>query len=216
MPQLAGDAAETPMSRAVPPDGLDVEPDLRNRLTALYEEGWEMWSRFDTEVRQHAWHPFVPADAERVLETLLTLKAPGLRFLEWGSALGVITITADLLGFDAYGIELDPNLVRVARSLAAKYESQARFAVGSFLPGGYEWKPRSGDARLGTIGEGTPGYAELGHPLEDFDVVFAYPWTGEEPMMHDILRQFGGRRTRLLMYDATTGVEVYRDGRRER
>ncbi len=204
------------MSHPVPPDGLEVRPDLRARLTALYDEGWQMWSRFDVEVRHHSWHPFVPADAERVVEALLTLQTPGLRFLEWGSGLGVITIAADLLGFDAYGIELDPDLVRAARRLAAKYESRARFVVGSFLPGGYEWKPRSGDARLGTIGEGTPGYAELGHPLEDFDVVFGYPWTGEEPMMHDVLRQFGGRRARLLIYGATTGVEVYRDGRRER
>ena len=175
-----------------------------------------MWSRFDVEVRQHEWHPFVPADAERVLEVLRTLQAPGLRFLEWGSALGVITITADLLGFEAYGIELDPNLVRAARSLAAKYESHARFVVGSFLPGGYEWKPRSGDVRLGTIGEGTPGYAELGHPLEDFDVVFGYPWTGEESMMLDVMRQYGGRQARLLLYGATSGMAVYRNGRRER
>jgi len=197
------------------PKGLEADPRLRTRLNALCDEGWEIWSRFDVEVRQHSWHPFVAADYGAVLETLLTLRTPGLRFLEWGSAPGIITIMADLLGFEAYGIELDPTLVQMARELATKYDSHARFADGSFLPGGYVWKHRSGDRRLGTIGEGTSGYMELGHPLEDFDIVFAFPWTGEEPMMHDVMRRYGGRHARLLLYGITNGVEVYRGGRRE-
>ncbi len=206
------DALKT-MDHRASPQGLEADPSLRTRLTALCDEGWEIWSRFDTEVRRHTWHPFVAADYECVLQTLLTLRAPGLRFLEWGSAHGVITIMADLLGFEAHGIELDSALVRIARGLAARYESRARFAVGSFLPGGYEWKPRSGDGRLGTIGQGTPGYAELGHPLEDFDIVFAFPWSGEEPMMHDVMRRYGGRQASLLLYGVTQGMEVYRGGR---
>ena len=204
------------MDHHASPQGLETAPRLRTRLTALCDEGWEIWSRFDTEVRQHAWHPFVPADYDAVLRALLPLRAPGVRFLEWGSALGVITIMADLLGFEAYGIELDPALVRLARGLAVRYESRARFAAGSFLPGGYEWKPRSGDGRLGTIGQGTPGYAELGHPLEDFAVVFAYPWSGEEPMMHDVMRRYGGHEARLLLHGAAEGMEVPRGGHRRR
>jgi len=194
----------------------DPDATLRARLTALCDEGWELWSRFDTDVRRHAWHPFVAADYDAVLRTLLALRAPGRRFLEWGSAHGVITIIADLLGFEAYGIELDSALVARARDLAAKYESRARFATGSFLPGGYAWRPRSGDGRLGTIGEGPPGYAALGHPLEDFDLVFAFPWTGEEAMMHDIMRRYGGRQARLLLYGVSDGMQIFRDGHPER
>jgi hypothetical protein len=164
-------------------------------------------------VRRHTWHPFVAADFAPVLRALLPLRAPRARFLEWGSAHGVITVLADLLGFEACGIELDPTLVRVARDLATRHASRARFAVGSFLPAGYEWRPRSGDGRLGTIGEGTPGYAELGRPLEDFDIVFAFPWTGEEPLMRDLMRQHGGRRARLLLYGPSDRVRVYRPGR---
>jgi hypothetical protein len=204
------------MDHRISPGALTIDPRLRARLTALFDDGWECWSRFDTEVRRHEWHPFVAADYESVLQALLGLRNPGLRFLEWGSAHGVITIMADLLGFEACGIELDASLVRTARRLAATHGSRARFAVGSFLPGGYAWKPRSGDARLGTIGEGSPGYGELGHPLEDFDVVFAYPWTGEEPMMHDIMRRYGAREARLLMYGVADGIQIYHDGRRER
>jgi hypothetical protein len=188
---------------------------LEARLAALCAEGWEIWQRFDIEVRQRAWHPFIAADYERVLHALRALRGPGLRFLEWGSATGVITIMADLLGFEACGIELDPRLVGTARGLAARYQSGARFAVGSFLPDGYRWKPAAGGGRLRTSGHGVSGYAELRHPLEDFDLVFGFPWDDEAPMMHDLMRRYGGREARLLLHDAARGVEVFRDGRRE-
>jgi hypothetical protein len=192
-------------------DGLDLA--LRGRLESLCEEGREMWDRFDNEVRSKDFHPFVAADYDRVLEALLALRAPGLRFLEWGSATGVITIMADLLGFEAYGIELDPELVETARGMAARYGSDARFVAGSFIPAGYRYRPTGGDGRLGTIGDGSSAYPELKHPLEDFDLVYAFPWHGEEPMMVDLMRAYGGRGARLLLHGVADGVQVYRDGK---
>lgn len=190
-----------------------VEPELAERLRSLVEEGWEIWSRFDTEVRGKRWHPFVAADYERVLRTLLPLRAPGLRFLEWGSATGVITVMADLLGFEAYGIELDAGLVDVARELSTRYQSRATFAAGSFLPTGYRWRPSTRDGRLGTIGEGPSAYPELGHPLDDFDLVFAYPWGGEELMMQDLMRSYGRPGALLLLHGGSEGMRVIRNGR---
>ena len=192
-----------------------VAPELEARLARLQTDGWAIFDRFDLEVRQRGFHPFVAADYECVLEALLALRRPGLRFLEWGSATGVITIMADLLGYEASGIELDETLVNTARELAVKFESRARFAAGSFLPEGYQWKPGTGDGRLGTIGQGRSGYLELGHPLDEFDLVFGYPWQGEEAMMHDLMRCYGARGARLLIHGTDRGIEVYRDGRRE-
>lgn len=188
---------------------MEVDDVLGARLTSLLEEGRTIWSRFDSDVRQQRFHPFMPSDYERVLRALLSLRGPGLRFLEWGSATGVITIMADLLGFEAYGIEIDPELVATARDLAERSESDARFAVGSFLPDGYEWKPDSGDGRLGTIGRGASGYPELGRGLEDFDLVFAFPWEGETPIMHDLMQRRAGSGASLLLYHSTEGVQVY-------
>jgi hypothetical protein len=185
-----------------------IDPVLRARLTALFDEGWEIWERFDREVRDRRWHPFIPADYESVLEALLLHRRPGLRFLEWGSATGVITIAADLLGFEAYGIELDAELVRMARALAARVGSQARFAAGSFLPTGYEWA----DGRTGTIGEGESGYLALGRALEDFDVVFGYPWDGEAPMMLDLMRRYGAPEA-IFLLNRPNGVKAYQAGR---
>ena len=191
-----------------------LDPDLRRRLELLGEEGWEIWARFDREVREHRWHSFVPAEYGRVLDALVPFRAPGRRFLELGSATGVITIMADLLGFDACGIELDPSLVRMAEELALRHGSQARFAAGSFLPAGYAYHSKDGDGRLGTVGVGESGYLKLGRPLEDFEVVYGYPWTGEESLMHDLMRRYGSPDAILLLHRVSGAVEAYRGGRR--
>jgi hypothetical protein len=185
---------------------------LRARIDAVCEEGRAYWHDFDAEVRQDSWHPFVAADYDCVRAALQSLCVPGRRFLEWGSATGVITIIADLMGFDACGIELDESLVRVARDLAARSGSGARFAVGSFIPMGWEWRPRSTDGRTGTIGHGSSGYLELGRPMSDFDIVYAFPWSGEEPMMLDLFRCHGHEDARLLLYTCHYGVRAYSRG----
>jgi hypothetical protein len=105
--------------------------------------------------------------------------------------------------------------VETARTLAARFGSGARFAAGSFLPSGYRYRPRDGDGRIGTIGQGESAYPALGHPLDDFDLVYGYPWDGEEPLMLDLMRAYGARGARLLVHGGNEGVRVYRDGRRE-
>ncbi len=187
-----------------------IRPDseVLARVRGVMDEGRELWRRFDRDVRRRRWHPFVPADYERSLRTLLALREPGRRFLEWGSAMGVITIMADLLGFEAYGIELDAELVAVARELARRHGSGARFAQGSFLPAGYEFRPSDGDGRLGTIGYGRAAYAELGHGLADFDVVWGYPWTGEEPIMRDLIRRYGRADGCLVLHGPREDEQV--------
>lgn len=190
-----------------------LDPDLLTRLKELCHEGWEIWDRFDVQVRGESFHPFVAAEYEVVLEALIPLREPGRRFLEWGSATGVLTIMADLLGFEAYGIELDADLVEEARCLATAWGSGARFAAGSFLPTGYRFRDPRGDTRLGTIGEATSGYLELEHPLEDFDVVYGFPWSGEESMMLDLMRCYGRSDALLLLNGVDQGITTYRGGR---
>jgi len=203
-----------PVIPRTPASDRDIDPAMRAKLSALIDEGWELWDRFDAEVRQKHWHPFVPADYERMLPALLALRQPGRRFLEWGSATGVVTIMADLLGYEAYGIELDAGLVEVARELASRYDSGAKFVAGSFLPAGYRWRASDDDNRPGTIGDGSSGYPALGHPLEDFDVVYGYPWTGEEPMMQNLMRMYGSRHAKLLL-NGPDGVRLYAGDRFE-
>lgn len=191
-----------------------LDPRLRARITALMDDGRALWDRFDIDVRQHAWHPFVATDYDVLLRALLAVRAPGLRFLEWGSGMGVVTIMADLLGFEAYGIELDGALVETARELATKYDSRATFAAGSFLPTGYQYRSETGDRRTGTIGQGESGYLLLRRPLEDFDLVYGYPWSGEEGVMLDVMRRYGRPDARLMLHTGRLGIHTYQDGKR--
>lgn len=189
-------------------------PDLLSaRLDALCAEGWVIWERFTAEVSDHRFHPFVASDYDVVREALTRYRRPGLRFLEWGSATGVITVMADLLGFEAYGIELDGKLVATARDLASRFDSRAQFAEASFFPEGYRWRASDGDNRTGTLGRGPSGYLALGHALDEFDVVFAYGWDGEEPVMLDVMKQFGRADALLLLHRAAEGVSAWRGGR---
>jgi hypothetical protein len=189
-----------------------VDDQLQARLDALCAEGWTLWERFTEQLGVDRFHPFVAADYEVVREALLRCRRPGSRFLEWGSATGVITVMADLLGFEACGIELDEALVTTARDLATRFDSRAQFAAASLLPEGYRWRARNGDSRTGTLGTGPSGYLELGHSLDEFDVVFGYAWDGEEPVMHDIMKRYGRAGALLLLHSASEGVTAWRDG----
>jgi hypothetical protein len=189
-----------------------LDRELEARIDALFEEGRDYWHRFDAEVRQDDFHPFVPADYDAVRTALVSLRKPGRTFLEWGSATGVITIMADLLGFDACGIELDASLVDEGRKLASRWGSNARFAVGSFVPMGWEWKRSQGNGRQATIGRGPSGYLELGRALDDFDVVYGFPWMGEEPMLLDLMRSRGGRDAHFVLHTVHDGTQIYRGG----
>ena len=151
------------------------------------------------------------ADYDAVQAALLAHRSPGARFLEWGSATGVITIMADMMDFSAHGIELDASLVTTARSLAARFDSRAQFVTGSFLPTGYKRLGGANDSD--TIGDGPSGYLQLGRALDDFDVVFGYPWDHDAPLMHDLMRQYGRPDALLLLNDTEIGVRAFRGGR---
>ena len=194
----------------------DPAPDntLSTRLDAVCADGWSIWERFDTTVRERAFHPFIAADYDVVRAALESLPVKRGRFLEWGSASGVITVMADMVGFEAYGIELDASLVKTAREFATRHQSQARFAAGSYLPTGYRWRAAGKGGRdTDKTGDGPSGYLQLGLALDDFDVVFGYPWGGEAAMMQDLMQQYGNPDAILLLNDTNEGVKAYRRGR---
>ncbi len=189
------------------PDAPAGETALFARLRELCEEGLATSARLEG-AREGEWHSFVPGDYDTVLEALLGLREQGGRFLELGSGTGVIAIMADLLGFEACGIEIAPDLVKEARQLAKRYGSAARFATGSFIPAGYTWVSKTGDTRMGTVGVAEPAYAELSYELADFDWVYAYPWPGEAEVLRDLMMRCGGPRARLLLHRYSGGLEL--------
>jgi SAM-dependent methyltransferase len=161
---------------------------------------------------------FVPSDFEQVYRALVWIRdsrlAAGQRLLEWGSGIGVVACLAAQLGFDAIGIEIEPPLVKIARSLAADHHVAVEFACGSYVPSGAE-------PFVDTAGEVTwlrtdrpDSYADLELEPEDFDVIFAYPWPGEEQVIFDLFKSCAAVGALLLSYHSQDGLRLQRKVRR--
>src|SRR5262245_59882868 len=91
------------------------------RLIATCSRGWE---RFFADHDDHQAPRFVPSVPERVfavLEEVTRRQLPPTRvFCEWGSGFGTATCLAALLGYEAYGLEIDEELVRLSRAMARR------------------------------------------------------------------------------------------------
>jgi len=91
---------------------------------------------------------FVPSDYQVVYAVLYSI--PRGRFCEWGSGIGVITGLADMLGFDACGIEINDQMATASRKLLADFGLSATIKTGD--------------------------YFEISH---DADIYFTYCWPGQ-------------------------------------
>ena len=182
-------------------------PIPRERLERLLTDGAEVWQRYE-RVREGRFHGFVPSDYALAYEELEPLHERADSFLELGSGAGVVTILADLLGFDAYGIEIEPWLVDAARELADMHDSGATFATGSFVPAGFSACAELTDSQFHVTADGVEGYTELGFDLDDFDLVYAFPWPGEEELFEAMVRECARPGAMLLTYGATEGFRL--------
>jgi hypothetical protein len=155
---------------------------------------------------------FVPSDFAEIYTTLAALESSGLLegrwFCEWGSGFGVIACLAAMLEFDAWGIEIEGELVDAARSLAEDYSLPALFVRGSFIPaGGHAFVKTAGQcAWLAAIAGG--GHEELGLDPDDFDVIFAYPWPDEEILTEKLFERYARDGAVLMTYHEVGGLRL--------
>lgn len=74
---------------------------------------------------------FVPSNYEMLWDKLDAL--PRGRFCEYGSGWGIATGLAEILGFEAIGIEYSAKLVEASRKLLTENGLQARIEQGDYL-----------------------------------------------------------------------------------
>jgi hypothetical protein len=113
----------------------------------------------------------------------------------------VVACLAAMLGFDACGIEVEPELVDAARELADDFELPVEFTCGSFIPAGSEdcrdvsegfsWLNTSADQACGIDVE-----------PDHFDVIFAYPWPDDERVTGWLFERHARPGAVLLTYHA--------------
>ncbi len=161
---------------------------------------------------------FVPSNFEVAYRALAEIHATNLatgrRFIEWGSGVGVVACLASSLGFDAVGIEIEPKLVAIAQEIAADHGIEVQFACGSFVPDGVEARVDWVDGVAWLTTTGDDGHKELDLDPDDFDVVFAYPWPGEEQVIFDLFADTAAVGSLILTYHGIDGVKLQRKVRR--
>ena len=191
------------MKRPNPTEVLDQE------IVEEFEELWDAAESFrERNLKSPGFANYVSADFSQVLQALLEQRGKRVRFLEWGSGLGVVTIMASRLGFEAYGIEIEPVLVEHAWDYADTLNSDAEFFVGSFIPDGFELEIEEGHEVYRTVEHTEPAYDGMDMELRDFDLVYAYPWPDEHGFHFSIMRQFASPRAMLMTYDGREGVQT--------
>lgn len=203
------------------PISLELDPrPLPTRVEELLREADVRIEQFQHSRQDTPVAGFVPSDFPTVyhrLEALAELNlAAGHRFLEWGSGVGVVACLASMLGFDAMGIEIEPELVTIANGLAEDHEIEAQFACGSFVPEGCEGLLDRQEDITWLRADGANAYEELGLEPDDFDVIFAYPWPGEEQIVFDLFAKTAAVGAILMTFHGQEGVRVVRKGRESR
>lgn len=186
-------------------------------VAALMSDAGQRLQQFDAD-SQASIPAFVPSDFEQVRRALVWLQdshlTTGRRFLEWGSGIGAVTCLAARAGFDAIGIEIEPALVALAESLAADHDIVAEFVCGSYVPSGAEPFIDTASEVSWLRTDRPDCYAELGLDPEDFDVIYAYPWPGEEQVIFDLFQGYAAVGTLLLTYHGQDGLRLQRKVRR--
>lgn len=133
----------------------------------------------------------------------------GRVFCEWGSGFGMSTCIAALLGYEAYGIEIDPDVVAYSRKLAQQQNINATILETSYFPEGFSSYTGSGDDELIVPPEYSrargdvlhmPRYEGMDRDTDEIDLFFVYPWPKEHEMFQDLFKAVAGDGAVLIAY----------------
>jgi hypothetical protein len=194
---------------------LDIEPArLPDAAERLIRDAEMRIERFAFRRRDDPLAAFVPSDFRLAWAALQCVRdrhlTPDMTMCEWGSGFGVVACLASLLGFDACGIEIERDLIDEARSLAEDHELATEFAYGSFIPEQADHLADDhGDFATLATGVGS-GYDELGLDADDFSVVYAFPWPGEEQTVERIFDAAAARGALLVTYRGMNDIHIHR------
>ncbi len=146
---------------------------------------------------------FVGSELPAVDRALSRIQAEGLArgpvFCEWGSGLGGACGAAALNGFTPFGIEIQRDFVESARALAENLNLAMVFAEGTFLLPGDEDLTDPATLHTGLVFD-RRAWDELDLAPADCDVVFAYPWPGEESIVDGAFARHASPGALLLTF----------------
>lgn len=192
---------------------IAIEPaPLPPRVTTYLASAKARIDRWFAQPEHQTGIGFIPSDYEQVWQALaaITREHPDARrLLEWGSGFGVIVGFGALLGLEAHGIEIEDNLVTSANELLAEHDLSTTTVQGSFVPMDFVDEGLD-DLETRTVLGQPDAYDTLGRDLDDFDLVFAYPWPTEEELYREIFRRGADYGAILLTWSRQEGIRAYR------
>lgn len=154
---------------------------------------------------------FFPSDYDSVYGVLKSLRESnpeGTRLCEWGSGFGVIAGLGTMLGYKSWGIEIDARCVDASRSLLKDHGLHAEILEGSFIPEEYAEQVETNTDGVGTVLSGAGAVDEVDVEIEDFDLIFAFPWPDEQEMYFDLFTRYAAVGAILVTYSALDGLRV--------
>ena len=203
---------------------LDVpETGVSDDVARLIDTCSRGWERFFADHDDHEAPRFVPSVPEivfAVLEEVTKRNLPPNRvFCEWGSGFGTATCMAALLGYEAYGLEIEEELVRLSRAIARRLGIPVEVICTSMFPKGYDWCSGVGRAELvrpESFGDYDDEdkrplrYDGMEIDVAEIGLFFAYPWPEERELIQELFDAVAAEGAILVAYHTDKQVCVFR------
>jgi len=168
---------------------------------------WDQWHK--QPIEQYVACDF--RDVWRAMSQLTESKlARGNTFCEWGCGFGIVTGLASQLGWEAVGIEAEAFLVEQAKRFLQRNQLAGEVLHGNFLPPGSERLARSQSDHASLFHQVENAYEKHDLQLDDYAVIFAYPWPGEHHFLQEVFRCYGGEDSLMLMFLGPYEIELFR------
>lgn len=167
---------------------------------------------------------YLPGDSEMLYAALKSITDRDLPlgrvYCEWGSGFGIGTCLATLLGYEAWGVEIEPQLVEISEQLADDLGIEARFLNTSYLPEGYSsYEGVGGEVLVREEGLSFPGqpgevdvepfYEGMDRELAEVDVFHVYPWPYQQEFMHQLFEALAVEGAILITYLGSGEMTAY-------
>jgi hypothetical protein len=134
----------------------------------------------------------------------------GNRFCELGSGFGVVAMLAAIRGLESVGIEIDSVLAAQSGDLAEDLEIDAQFFRGSFIPREVAGVLEASADIEHIFTNDHDVYEDIGLGMDDFDLLFAFPWPGEQSFFEAMFEQCAADGALLLTYRGRDGTHLLR------
>jgi len=190
-------------------DSTPIPDELAARITSARGEIEAFQDRWDRpQIEQ-----FVAADYHLVYQclnwTLQFQPRLGQRFLEWGSGFSIVSAIAAEMGLNSFGIEAEPDLLAMGRKTIQTWNVSVELVEGNFLPPGAA--QLSDDPMLPSLSHDVAdGYQTIGLDLDDFALVYSYPWPGEDDFHEFVFDRYAASGALLMLFCGPNDVRLWR------